>query len=94
MLCSARVALVMLTVNKSESENMSAQPDREIQFRTTVINSSVYSGISAAVHLEFVMCIEQIQNQMALQIKLEFIFHFIHKHVCKHTRSRCRGYAV
>ena len=31
---------------------MSAQPDREIQFRTTVINSSVYSGISAAVHLE------------------------------------------
>ena len=31
---------------------MSAQPDREIQFKTTVINSSVYSGISAAVHLE------------------------------------------
>ena len=43
----------MLTVNaESESENMSAQPDREIQFRTTVINSSVYSGISATVHLE------------------------------------------
>ena len=31
---------------------MSAQPDREILFRTTVISSSVYSGISAAVHLE------------------------------------------
>ena len=44
--------------------------------------------------IPFVMCIEQIQNQMALQIKLEFIFHFIHKHVCKHTWSRCRGYAV
>ena len=43
----------MLTVNaESESENMSGQPDREIQFRTTVINLSVYSGISAAVHLE------------------------------------------
>ena len=52
MLCSARVALVMLTVNANESENMSAQPDREIQFRTTVINSSVYSGIPAAVQLE------------------------------------------
>ena len=53
MLCSARVALVMLTVNaESESENMSAQPDREIQFRTTVINSLVYGGISAEVHLE------------------------------------------
>ena len=37
----------MLTVNaESESENMSAQPGREIEFRTTVINSSVYSGIS------------------------------------------------
>ena len=43
----------MLTVNaESKSENMSAQPDRGIQFRRTVINSSVYSGISAAVHLE------------------------------------------
>ena len=31
---------------------MSAQQNREIQFRTTVINSSVYRGISAAVHLE------------------------------------------
>ena len=53
MLCSARVTLVMLTVNaESESENVSAQLDREIQLRTTVINSSVYSGISAAVQLE------------------------------------------
>ena len=53
MLCSARVTLVMLTVNaESESENMSVQLDREIQFRTTVINSSVYSGIPAAVQLE------------------------------------------
>ena len=53
MLCSASVTLVMLTVTaESQSENMSAQPDREIQFRTTVINSSVYSGIPAVVQFE------------------------------------------
>ena len=78
---------------------MSEQPDQEIQCRTTVINSSENSGISAAVHLERKDTICHVHKTntksdgTANQIRIH-IFHFIHKHVCKHTRSRCRGYIV
>ena len=33
------------------------------------------------------MCIQQLQNQTAQLINLEFLFHFIHIHVCMRTRS-------
>ena len=55
------------------------------------------SGISAALHREkeipFAMCVQQLQNQTAQLINLEFIFHFIHIHVCMRTQSWFWGYA-
>ena len=55
------------------------------------------SGISAALHREkkipFAMCVQQLQNQTAQLINLEFIFHFIHIHVFMRTRSLRWRYA-
>ena len=77
----------MLTVNtESESENICLHSligkynlerlSSIHQYTAVFLQQCISRG-----KIPFVMCMEQIQNQMALQIKLEFIFHFIHKHV-------------
>ena len=43
--------------------------------------------------IPFAMCVQQLQNQTAQLINLEFIFHFIHIHVFMRTRSLRWRYA-
>ena len=66
---------------------MYVQPGQKIHFRTTAIRLSYISlvqryfcSIASWEKIPFTMCVQQLQNQTAQQMKLEFIFHFIHIH--------------
>ena len=73
---------------------------RKIHFRTTTIRLSYISSvqryscsIASREEIPFAMCVQQLQNQTAQLINLEFIFHFIHIYVFMRTRSLRRRYA-
>ena len=52
-----------------------------------------FCSIASWEKIPFAMCVQQLQNQTAQLINLEFISHFIHIHVCMRTRSWRWGYA-
>ena len=52
-----------------------------------------FCSIASREKIPFAMCVQQLQNQTAQLINLEFIFHFIHIHVFMRTRSLRWRYA-
>ena len=57
------------------------------------ISAADFGSIASWEKIPFVMCVQQLQNQTAQLINLEFIFHFIHIHVFMRTRSLRWRYA-
>ena len=57
------------------------------------ISAAVFCSIASREKIPFAMCVQQLQNQTAQLINLEFIFHFIHIHVFMRTRSLRWRYA-